>query len=52
MSNLLGFWAVSGKSATLWQENAALWQEKMGTEPLYFRERVWFKRAGSPSSSG
>ena len=45
MGNLLGFWAISPKSATLWQA-------KMGTEPLYFRERVWFKRAGSPSSSG
>jgi hypothetical protein len=45
MGNLLGFWAISRKSATLWQE-------KMGTETLYFLERVWFNRAGSPSSSG
>jgi hypothetical protein len=45
MGNLLEFWAISPKSATLWQAT-------MGTEPLYFRQRVWFKRAGSPSSSG
>ena len=32
MGNLLGFWAISPKSATLWQAT-------MGTEPLYFRAK-------------
>jgi len=42
---LLGIWAISGNSATLWQRNT-------GFEPLYFRHRVWFIRAGSPHRSG
>jgi hypothetical protein len=43
--NFEGFWAISPPGATLWQVNK-------GTQALYLRGRVWFKRAGSPSGAG